>query len=175
MSMVCKICSHKDRLKADKMIIRGETNLRIASKFGCSEAAVRNHRAHVAEALAKGFERRGIEVQDALAAEAQKLLERDEMVYLKSLEYLKDDDGNPIREISPMKLFAIGQAIQRQRASLETMAKLMGKWQGPADVTVNNTTINFVAIAPVVYKALERHPAALKSVQEALLAASRPD
>ena len=51
----CKLCTHPDRLKADKMLIQGIPNSRVAAKFGCSETAVRRHRAHIAEVLSKGF------------------------------------------------------------------------------------------------------------------------
>lgn len=166
MPMVCKLCSHPDRLKADQMIIRGEPNSRIASKFGCSETAVRRHRAHIAEVLSKGFEKQGIRLEDELVSQVKDLLAKSQAVYEKSQEYLKDDDGNPIRAIHPDYLRAIGYAINDQRQIIETLAKLMGAWKS---TEINVTQINLVQIAPVIYKVLERHPAALRDVQEALL------
>lgn len=167
MPQPCKLCTHPDRLKADKMLIQGIPNSRVAAKFGCSETAVRRHRAHIAEVLSKGFEKQGIRLEEELVSLVKDLLAKSQAVYDKSQEYLRDDEGKPIRAIHPDYLRAIGYAINDQRQIIETMAKLMGAWKAQE---INVTQINLVQIAPIIYKVLERHPSALRDVQEALLA-----
>jgi len=54
MPQPCTICTHTSRPEIDRLIVSGEPNQRVATKFGVTESAIRRHRAsHLPQALAK--------------------------------------------------------------------------------------------------------------------------
>jgi hypothetical protein len=60
MPQPCTICTHTSRPEIDRLIVSGEPNQRVATKFGVTESAIRRHRAsHLPQALAKAQAAKG--------------------------------------------------------------------------------------------------------------------
>jgi hypothetical protein len=170
MSPICKICVHPKRKEIDKAIIKGATDRGIAKQYGgISDSGVNRHRSHVAKALVDAFERKQEKAGDELLDLTRELLQNAKEVYAVARKYLDerapDKDGNTTG-ITPMELRAVGLAIGDQRELIETLGRLMGRIGGGTEVKIQSITL--VQIAPVLYKVLARHPAALRELEAAI-------
>jgi hypothetical protein len=162
MPKTCTACSHDKRKQIDKLIIQGLSDRLISIKAGgIGQQVIQRHRAHVAQALVAGFERRQEKADDELVDMVKTLMRNAERVYDKAARFLDKPDD----EISVQELRAVGLAIGDQRELIETLGKLLGRI-GPGDTVVNNYTL--VQIAPVLYRVLEKHPLALKELEAAV-------
>lgn len=165
MPMICKLCHHDRRKKADEQILEGKSNRTIAARFGVTATGVQRHRKHVAESLVRAYERRSEKAEDELVEISRDLYAKATEVYEKARCWLTPEMP------PPQGLNAVANALEGMRRHLETRAKLMGRL-GSGDVTINQQ-INLVQIAPVIYQVLQKYPAALKAVEGALLEAPK--
>lgn len=115
MAMVCRICSHPDRLAIDREIVAGQPHTKIAKKYGVSNQSVRNHaRSHLSRQLLQSYERKGRMVSDELVDQFEGLFVKARELHEKSLarDSLSGDT---------LALRALGE----QRAILDTMCRIL--------------------------------------------------
>jgi hypothetical protein len=113
--MVCKICSHQNRLEIDREIVAGQPHTKIGKKYGVTNQSVRNHAArHLSRQLLQSYERKGRLVSDELVDQFEGLFVKARELHEKSLarDSLSGDN---------LALRALGE----QRAILDTMCRIM--------------------------------------------------
>lgn len=73
----CSICTHSAHEEIDAALVRGESNRRIAARYGLSETSIRRHKAeHLPAAIVKAEEAREVARADDLLADLRSLQER---------------------------------------------------------------------------------------------------
>jgi len=128
MPMVCKCCSHPERKAIDRAIIDCVPNTRIASRYGLSEASVRQHKAnHLAKSLIKAAEARPI-------ARAETLLERFEALIVRAGSVAES-------ALQANKHAAAVSGLRTIADIMRTIAELTGQIGG-SGTTVNIAVLN---------------------------------
>ena len=151
----CFLCGHSERNQLERDILSGVPNRRIASRVGCSEAAVRRHAgAHVPERLRRAHAAREIAVDGSLAAK------------LLAIESEARRLGQKAEKAGDLRtaLMAVRELVRLT----ELAARVSGELE-PMGVTVNIVASPaWVALRGRILAALAQFPDARLSVAEAL-------
>jgi len=142
---ICTVCSHPEHEAINQSILGGESNRRIATQFGITESAIRRHKPHIPQTMAKA--------QDAAeAAHADDLLWQVKDLQCRALDILKQaENGGDLKTALT--------AIREARANLELLAKLSGELQ-------ENQTVNifvnpeWVNIRGIILQVIAPYPEA---------------
>jgi hypothetical protein len=90
MPQPCTICTHPNRPEIDRLIVSGEPNRRIASRYGVSEASIRRHRvAHLPQKLVKAQAAKEVAQADTLLGEVRTAKGRSERLYAAAEDILE--------------------------------------------------------------------------------------
>jgi len=91
MANVCTICTHPNRKEIDEMIVKGESNRRITTKYGVTESSIRRHKAkHLPSSLTKQFEEMRENDSFDIMAKIDFLIKETEDIYTVSRNGGKD-------------------------------------------------------------------------------------
>ncbi len=155
----CTVCGHDLSHESNVALVQpGASNRRIASQFGVTERAIRNHRTeHLPELLLKASAAVEVAAADDLLAEVRGLQART----LAILEASEETNEHRIA------LAAIREAL----TNLELLAKLLGELD---DRPVVNLTVSpeWLELRAVIVGVLDTHPDARGAVLRALEGAS---
>ncbi len=131
MPQPCTICTHPNRAEIDRLVVSGEPNQRVATKFGVTESAIRRHRAkHVPVKLAKAQAAQEVAEATSLLGEVHAAKDRGERLYQAAEDIL----AKALQAQDPrMALKAIAAAVdvmREARAHLELQGELTGELKG---------------------------------------------
>src|SRR3712207_793032 len=88
----CSVCAHPDVFVInEELVLRGQSNRAIASQFGLDKEAIRRHREHIPQLLAKARDR----VEQADAAD---LVERVENLALETRAILSEAREGDVKD-----------------------------------------------------------------------------
>jgi hypothetical protein len=154
----CRVCGDSERDQVDSDILSGAPNRRIASRVGCSEAAVRRHAAaHLTERLKRAHAGREIASGDSLATK------------LLAIEAEARRLGQKAEKAGDLRTALL--AVRELVRLTELAARVSGELE-PAGVTVNIVASTaWVALRGRILAALAPFPDARLSVAKALRSA----
>jgi transposase-like protein len=149
----CTVCTHPELEAMNQALVEGMPNRRIASHYGVTERAVRNHKAaHLPATLAKAQEAQEVAKADDLLDQVRDLQERALVILNKA------EETGELRT-------ALG-AIREARGNLELLAKLLGELdERPVNVLISP---QWLELRAVIVTALEPHPEARGAILGAL-------
>ena len=111
MTMVCKVCSHPERLEIDREIVKGVAHTKIGKEYGVSNMSVRNHAEnHLSRQLVQVYEKREITESMDLMNRIDHILISAEKIFERNYAVGKDRTA----------LKALGE----QRSTIELLAKI---------------------------------------------------
>jgi hypothetical protein len=159
MPRLCSVCTHPDRTAIDEaLLLRADSNRRVASQYGLTERAIR---AHLANHLTAQLREVAATNAEADVRQAIDVIAQLRTINEAAVEVLqrarKDEDGD----------LAL-KAIDRVQRQLELQAKLLGDLSDGSTVSVSVST-EWTQIRGVVLGALRQHPAAAQAVAAALV------
>jgi len=154
MPRVCTVCAHPKRSEIDRTLVAGEvSNRRIASQYGMSERAIRDHKAnHLKVRMLKAAERREeADIRTAIDVVGQlRAINGASLTILKDARDARDGD------------LAL-KAIDRILKQIELQAKLIGELQqeGTTNITISPQWLH---VRTVLVSALKPYPDAAQAV-----------
>jgi len=151
----CTICQHPHRTEVDAALVNGDVFRTIAYRFGCSEAALKRHKAdHIPALLAKS--------QDAATvANADTLLDQVRTLQRRALNILTlAENAGDLR--------AATAAIREARGCIELLSRLTGELDERATVNVLVLSADWLAVRSRLLAALEPFHDARLAVAEVL-------
>ena len=152
--MICKVCTHPDRDKIDKLLINGHALRKIADQFKLSYASVRRHKmTHIPAKLSKSHDAETATKADALLADLLDLRRRA-LAALDQAESMID-----LRATAPL----LGQA----RQVMETLLEVRGELDRKTTVTVTMDP-EWHRLKTQIMNALEPYPEAKQAVIKTL-------
>lgn len=160
MPRTCTVCSHSERPAIDRALVAGEaSNRRIASQYGVSERAIRDHKAnHLKLRMLKAIERREeADIRTAIDVVGQlRAINGASLTILKEARDARDGD------------LAL-KAIDRIQKQIELQAKLIGELQqeGATNIVI---APEWLEVRTMILTTLADHPEARQAVAGALIA-----
>jgi hypothetical protein len=151
----CSVCEHDLSHEINVALVQpGASNRRIASQYGLTERAIRNHRTeHIPELLLKAS-------QATEVARADELLAQVEELRLKAMGVLEEaEEAHDHRTILA--------AIDRASKQLELLARLLGELNEQPVVNLHISP-EWVELRTAIVVALEPHPDARDAVVRAI-------
>jgi hypothetical protein len=155
MPRACTVCQHPNRAEIDDLLVRAESNRRIAAQFAVTEQAIRRHKAaHLPATLVQAQEAKEVARGDDLLGQVREL-------QAKALGILEK------AEVSG-DLKAAVSAIREARGCVELLAKLTDQLRDGATLNLILTSPHWVEIRDAVSRALSGFPEARVEVVQAL-------
>jgi len=154
MSRVCTVCTHPDINIINEKLVAGQPALRVANSHGLKEKAMRNHKdKHLPLALVQAHKIKETQTADGLLLRAEILWQR-----AWNLSKKAEDEKSYAAAVS---------AVKECRGLLELVAKLVGELKTGTQINIVYNE-EWVQLRHIIWKALERHPAARIEVMQAI-------
>ncbi len=151
----CSVCVHPDAKSINEfLVLKRLSNRKAASLCDVSEAAIRRHREHIPELLARAARAEELVEADRLL---DRILEHLERGY--ALEQKAADTGELTHEI---------RAHGSVRGDLVLLGEVLGKLDRVANVSLVMNNPTWIALEALIVQALEDHPDARTDVLRAL-------
>jgi hypothetical protein len=144
MSQKCSVCHHPKRTEIEQALIIGDSLRDISGQFGPSKTAIARHRPHIADAIIRSIESRGLARTATLLEDIQVGRARAELLYSTAEHILNTALQKGEQQTALAAIKSAVNVLKEARGFMELSGQITGELQQSP-----TTQITIVMPAPV--------------------------